>query len=93
MREGVAARGEDEAGGRGIGGESAQGAFGERYAAGGERAVDLAGGKLNLRHGGLTAERSGARLGAKSGGAQRDGKEQPAMHAIACYQNGAAESV
>jgi hypothetical protein len=55
--------------------------------------MDLSGGKLNLRYGGLTAERSSLRLGAKAGRAQRDGKEQPAMHAIACYQNGAAESV
>ena len=75
---------------RGIAGESAECAFGERDAAGGKRAVNLAGGELNLRHGGIAAERSGARLGAKAGGAQRDGKEQPAMHAIACYQNGAA---
>jgi hypothetical protein len=31
--------------------------------------VDLTGGELNLRHGGVTAERSRAGLGAKDGGA------------------------
>src|ERR1035437_509596 len=66
---GIAARGEDEAGGRGIAGESAESAFGERDAAAGERAVDLTGGELNLRHRGVTAERGRAGLGTKAGGA------------------------
>jgi hypothetical protein len=60
---------EDEAGGRGIADESAESAFGERDAAAGKRAVDLTGGELNLRHGGLTAERGSARLGTNAGGA------------------------
>jgi hypothetical protein len=84
--QGVAARDQDEAGGRGIGGKSAERTFSESNATGGKRSMDLAGGKLNLPYRCLRAERSGALLGAKAGGAQRDGNEQPAMHAIACYQ-------
>ena len=69
MRARLGARGKDEAGGRGIARESAESAFGQRDAASGQRAVDLAGGELNLRYGGLAAQRGGAGLGTKCGGA------------------------
>ena len=65
---GVGAGGEDEACRRGIGGEAFERAFGQCDAAIGEGAVDLAGGELNLRHGGLTAEGGGARLGVEADG-------------------------
>ena len=61
--------GKHESGGRGIASESAESAFGQRDATNGERPVDLPGGELNLRYGGLTAQRGYAGLGAKAGGA------------------------
>ncbi len=61
----LGARDKHEPGGRGIARESAGSAFGQRDAASGERAVDLAGGELNLRYAGFAAQRGGVGLGAK----------------------------